>query len=449
MNLPGPLQKLIRTVLYVAAGILPTLVLALLSLFLMLGGSLGILISTAAWAGTVGLVLALLLPPDRHHPRSTLWVCALLMLGLVAISPLLAGLSGARGSLFALICGPVLIALHYLWRAMRIFTARERRILGLILVLLVSVPGLFYLLRPTPPRQVIHTTAQTREISLAVEEGVARLSPSMGLNYVLKLPYHAIHYRGRRYRPLHHDAWISIPDTAPATRYLVQESLHENPSSSDWPHQVIWTVHDQQSGQLMARRTLWRNDLKEWSADTPSGWQGDNARHFIASVLDPGAPPVDWFIYPQIDSHSAPLPPTKALSLATVNGRVVGCNGNIELVIGTLGDHIQSLSGDWRFEHRHRIKQVFCLNSDIYVLSGFWMGAIDVDHLDSGGHPKGRFQISARAASLRDFRFWYASDLRAETGGLSLRLDLLQEWPTTEITRTADRTVRLRMEVER
>lgn len=109
----------------------------------------------------------------------------------------------------------------------------------------------------------------------------------MGLHYLRKLPYQAIYYQDRRYTPLHRDAWISTAAEQQDVRYLVHEQISSNPDSQDWPEQVVWTVHDQNSEMLMARRELWRNGTREWSQDTPSGWQGDNAQQFIASVLVP------------------------------------------------------------------------------------------------------------------------------------------------------------------
>jgi hypothetical protein len=457
MNLPEQAKYLIRSIFYAAAGVFPALCLAALSLFLMAGGGFGLLLSLSAWLGTGGLLLALICPPSRYTSRISLLICALLMVGLIAIFPLLATLalnpnSATRNlELLAIIAGPTLTATHYLWRAMQLFTACERRLAGLILILLLVVPGSFYLTRAAPPKQVIHATAKTDEISLAIQEAVPELTPSMGLSYVLKLPYKAIHYQGRTYKPLHAKAWLSTPWTGYPSRYLVTESLRANSASNNWPQQITWTVRDQQTDQLMAKRVLWRRSLtREWSRDTPNGWQGDHAKDFIGSVLKPDSRPGgDWFEYPRAEARIETLPTTKSIALATVNRRISGCKNSIELGNENRRDYVQSLNPDWRFESRYNIKQVFCLGTDVYVLSSILAEDIYVDHLNNAGHFKGHVYVNAwRNAHREGIRFKHASSLHAEQGSLSLQLEFLREWPTTEITQVAEKTVRLHVEID-
>lgn len=457
MTLPEPANSLARKFFYTVAGVLPALGLALLSLLLMSGGGWGLLLSLAAWLGTSGLLLALFYPPYRYTPRTSILICSLLTVGLMAIAPLIAMLlfnpSSALGNLglSAFIAGPALIAAHYLWRAMQIFTASERRLTGLIFILLITVPGLFYMLRATPPRQVIHATAETSEISLAVEKDTQDLAPVMGLSYALKLPYRAIHYQGRSYRPLHAKAWLSIPSTGSYTRYLVKETQQNNPKSDNWPHQTIWTVHDQQTGYLMAEREIWRRSLNsEWSKDTPSGWQGEHAKNFVAQVLKPGNPPAgNWFDYPRVEARIETLPATQEITLAHVETRISGCNDNIELGNENRRDYVQSLDAGWRFESRYNIKQVFCLGADIYVLSSLLAEDLYIDHLNNAGHFKGHVYVNAwRNAHREGIRFNHTSSLHAEQDGLSLQLDFLREWPTAETAQTAHKTVRLHIKTD-
>lgn len=451
MNLPRLPLGVLRAPLYLIGGVLPALVLAILSLLLLIGNTYwGWLLSASAWSGTIGLLLALTCPPERYDPRRTLFTCTLLMMGLVAIFPLLVGMLKGLGAvsgqpmLSLIIAGPALIAVHYLYRALLILNTQERRTAGLICLLVVGLPGLLYWAKPSPPGQIIHATAQTDEITLIVEQDAPELSPSMGLPYASKLPYRAIHYQNRTYKPLPAQARVSVPWDGTSSRYVVKESLRTNPRSSEWPHQVIWTVHDQQSGQLLAERVLWRRGLSEWSKDTPSGWQGDHAADFIRSVLKPAAPSPNKRVYPNSSFRLEETPATDFITLGAMENRVVGCSAGIELIHDKLRQHLQSTTPDWRFEGYHPIRQVFCIDADIYVISQLLAQDVFIDHLDTQGNLKGQFSASGPRGLHHDgIRVGHVLSMRVDPDELHLRLAFLKDLPQAGAPVLANRQVTL------
>ena len=117
-------KRIIRSAIYLAGGVLPALGLALLSLILMGSGEVFyILLSTLAWLGTCGLVLAALNRPTTTESRRRLAITAMLMMGLLAMSPLLWALftySNEDIWVSWAILGPTLLALHYMWQVARI-----------------------------------------------------------------------------------------------------------------------------------------------------------------------------------------------------------------------------------------------------------------------------------------------------------------------------------------
>lgn len=114
---------ILRSAVYIAGGVLPAFGLALLSLFFtMFGDVFGILVSTLAWLGTIGLVLAALIRPSASGARSRSVISVMLIIGLVVIFPvLITSLThpGSKMWFSAVVLGPTLLALHYLWQVAR------------------------------------------------------------------------------------------------------------------------------------------------------------------------------------------------------------------------------------------------------------------------------------------------------------------------------------------
>jgi hypothetical protein len=110
--------------MYMAGGVLPALGLALLSLvFMGSGGFFYVLFITLAWIGTCGLVLAALNRPMTTDSRRRLAITAMLMMGLLAMSPALLMLfTDPNHDLWIswTILGPTLLALHYMWQVVQI-----------------------------------------------------------------------------------------------------------------------------------------------------------------------------------------------------------------------------------------------------------------------------------------------------------------------------------------
>lgn len=172
MNLTRINNRLARPALYLCVGVLPALFLALLSLaFLVSGTFLGILLSLAAWMGCLGLMLATLQPPWASTSGRLRLTSLLLVLGILAISPLLVPVTEnplEAPTLSALIAGPPLAALHYLYCALPLFGRRQWRNAGLA-VTFVGLCFVPYWLRAKPPTHVIYATASTHEVSLIVD----------------------------------------------------------------------------------------------------------------------------------------------------------------------------------------------------------------------------------------------------------------------------------------
>ncbi|WP_223455910.1 MULTISPECIES: hypothetical protein [unclassified Pseudomonas] len=116
--------RILRSAMYVVGGVLPAFGLALLSLFFMGSGEVFyMLLSTLAWLGTCGLVLAALNRPTTTESRRRLAITAMLMMGLLAMSPLLLILFTYPDHEIWIswaILGPTLLALHYMWQVARI-----------------------------------------------------------------------------------------------------------------------------------------------------------------------------------------------------------------------------------------------------------------------------------------------------------------------------------------
>lgn len=108
---------------YLVGGVVPAFGLALLSLFFtMFGDVFGILLSTLAWLGTIGLVLAAFNRPSGVGLRRRLVISIMLIMGLVVIFPvLLTSLTHPSSKMWfsAVVLGPTLLALHYLWQVAR------------------------------------------------------------------------------------------------------------------------------------------------------------------------------------------------------------------------------------------------------------------------------------------------------------------------------------------
>lgn len=160
----------LRMLCYLLFGLLPALPLALLALLLpWQTNALAALLLLGAWLGTAGLLRAVLVAPARGSRLGNLIGCALLLAGVVAITPVLAPAVGTDFStrqpgLFAIMCGPVVMALHYLVRVgQALYRNGDRTGLYLFAGLVFAgllLPAVLQLTRPTPPPSLPSSTLQ-------------------------------------------------------------------------------------------------------------------------------------------------------------------------------------------------------------------------------------------------------------------------------------------------
>jgi len=121
--------RILCSAIYLVGGVLPAVGLALLSLFFTMFGDLfGILLSTLAWLGTIGLLLASFNCPSGIRPCRRLVISVMLVIGLIVIFPVLIySLAHPSSKMWfgAVVLGPTLLALHYLWQVARSSRSRE------------------------------------------------------------------------------------------------------------------------------------------------------------------------------------------------------------------------------------------------------------------------------------------------------------------------------------
>jgi len=119
-----------RSAVYMVVGVVPALGLALLSLVLITSGNVFyISLSPLAWLGTCGLALAASNRPITTESRYRLAIAAMLIMGLLAMSPLLKILVTELPDeilIYWAILGPTLLALHYLWQVARISCSKQK-----------------------------------------------------------------------------------------------------------------------------------------------------------------------------------------------------------------------------------------------------------------------------------------------------------------------------------
>ena len=428
----------VRLCIYLGAGVLPALGLALLSLFLMAGGA-GWL-SVLAWLGTLGLILAALNRPSKSELRTKFVVTALLALGLVAISPLvprdLSTAMVAGWLLVAAVCAPVVIAVHYIWQVLRFSCASERRVLVRVLMGVVATALIYWLVLRGPPAQEVYETAKVDEVTLRVVNEAGQNGASMGLNYLIKAPYTKINYDGRTYTPLASGARISVPWSGASSRYIVTERIQANSLSHSWPTKVTWIVRDEQASVLMATRELWRRGMIELSEDTPSGWQGDHAVRFVQSVLQPTQ---SWKVkgagYQRKETRFEPVDVFEPLTDSEFRNEVSGCSGRIEITRKTLNIYVQSKLPDWRFETKYPVEQVFCIGSEIYVLSTLLSDGIYVDRLSAEGQLLEQSYLPLRQnPPLKKNHRIHVSSLSVDQGSLNMLVSFKDVKQRSELT---------------
>lgn len=150
MSIQNTTSRSSRFIFYMGAGVVPALLLAVLSLISLLVIKSGALFSLLAWLGTLGLVLATFNPPASLYFRSMFAIAALLTLGLIAISPYLLLLLGAHWIVVTVVGGPAVIALHYIWQVHQISNTRERLMLAALLICMTGGAVMLYLARHNP-----------------------------------------------------------------------------------------------------------------------------------------------------------------------------------------------------------------------------------------------------------------------------------------------------------
>jgi hypothetical protein len=441
------------TLAFLGFGFLPALLLAGLSLFLSVDDPLGKLLSALAWAGTAGLLLATRNRPGRTESPFLLVIVALLVMGIVAMATVLpmapTEMAHMRSDLAywvisAMMFGPVLLALLYIGLTLR--PERPERYQVVLTVLCIAgSTALFHALKPSPPTQVIEETASAAEVALIVE-APPRTDATMGLEHLARIPYSRIRYNGRDYRPLPHRARLSVPSDGAPPRYVVTEQVAANPQSERWPVRVTWTLEDRQRGTVMARRELWRRKSTEWSADTPRGWQGDNAARFVQQVLHPEQ---SWQGrsrgYRRADFSSETIAPLW-LSQAEKAATVSGCDGRIEIAGQGTSSRVQSLTPDWWFEPLAAPARVFCVGEQVYVISGILANEIRVDRLDSQGRFIEQFQFLIPQASMGNgFLVQHVSSLSVEEHGLDLQVAFFRKYPEPTEDKPAQSDLALRI----
>ncbi|SDU06146.1 hypothetical protein SAMN05216210_1523 [Halopseudomonas salegens] len=452
------LRRLLRMVLYVCLGVLPALVLSVLSLIFLTGGAgWNALLSLLAWLGTVGLILATACRPACTESRLRLIVTALLMLGLLAMSPLLMStLLGVFGGDFshlelsAVVSGPVIIALHYCWQVVRASSTGERRTLGLVAIVIVVSPGIGYLVRPSPPEAVVHARAQTGDVTLIVENSTDDGHPVMGLAYLGKVPYARIHYRDRTYIPLVDRRLLSFPREGRTSRYVIREHVQANAEHKRWPTRVVWTLRDEEADQLMAERELWQRSTSGWSTDTPRGWQGQHAAEFFRDVLKPlsnVAAPNELFAGWHMRTEPAVV--SRPVSQEDMANKVTGCDAGVTLENMGSRVFLQSASPDWRFEPGLPIDHAVCQGDSVYVVSGV-LSRTFLDQLSIEGDYVGRQKLDVMHESIeRNPRFKYISHFSADADRLSMRMDFMSRFPSADSPAMPETALKIVLEAAR
>lgn len=417
-------RQLVRLSIYLGAGVLPALSLALPSLLLITGDAWWL--SIFAWAGTLGLILAALNRPSGSELRTKLVIATMLALGLIAISflaPLdFSVVTGAGWFFVAAVGAPPVLAAHYIWQALRFSSVSERRVLAGVLSGVVATALITWLVHPAPQTQEVYETAQVEEVTLLVVNEAGQNGASMGLSYLSKAPYTKINYDGRTYTPLASGAMVSVPWNGVSSRYVVTEHVQSNSESDSWPTKVTWVVRDEQEGVVMATRELWRKGMEELSTDTPKGWQGDHAVKFIQGVLQPtqsgngrGAG------YRTTETRFEQADMLEPLANSELRNGVSGCADRIEINRKKRAIYVQSRLPDWRFEPRNPAEQVFCIGSEIYVLSTLMSDGIYVDRLSANGQLIEQYYLSLRQSPpLKGNYLMHVSSLSVDQSGLSM-----------------------------
>ena len=145
MDQQSSTQCFLRPFIYVMGGVLPALILALLSLLFMLSMDFrGMLLSTAAWMGFCGLLMAAVYKPSKISALLRTAITVLLLLGLYAISPLLPDITSIFHPDFwfsAVVLCPALLAIHYIWQSAWISNTVERLILAITLLTIAVLPA--------------------------------------------------------------------------------------------------------------------------------------------------------------------------------------------------------------------------------------------------------------------------------------------------------------------
>jgi hypothetical protein len=454
MSWQGSAGRVLWVMIFLAIGVLPAVVLALLSLIPAQVDSHAKLWSALAWAGTLGLLLAAFNRPASTEPAFLLVIVAALTLGLVAMSPTLpgtfAGMTEARVDktywvLALAFFGPVAAALLYIVQALRWPDGRQRRSIALTVLGIAGGAALIQMMMPSPPKQVIEATASTDEVTLVVDEPAKLGGTSMGLDNLSKLPYSRIYYDGRVYTPVSHGARVSVPWQGAHSRYVITEKVDKNPRSDRWPVRVTWTLEDRESAKVMATRELWRRDGTPWSADTPSGWQGDHAARFVEQVLRPQQPALDRTSLYREAAFDAEIIAPLSLTLSKQERATSGCEERVKIVTLGFSQRVQSLSPDWQFEPSFPPDQVFCAGADVYVISGPFADSINIDRLNSQGQLIEQLRFTTAQTSVTNgFLHKQVMSLAASQQGVELQVAYFRKYPGAGKPVPSDLALRIR-----
>jgi hypothetical protein len=259
--------------------------------------------------------------------------------------------------------------------------------------------------KPTfPPDPLVRRTAQSVDGFNFKTVGQSL----MGTNYLTWTSYSFFTYRG--------ETWYLEGDQTATARQGVRASgyeVEEREIEGAVPQRTHLTVRDLSTGEVIAERDIvrsWTWTGRHWQV---GGWEGDEARKWLTSVLVPTESKLSSALRPN-DAALAKLElAPQQISLPSDSNELLAFNQNVGCPVGTgairRSPPVPVLQGSgWWYRPELPLQRVLCGNDHYLALSHIYGNQTVVDLLDKDGrvmfrtHLHAPVSMDSRVVALRN-----------------------------------------------
>lgn len=249
-----------------------------------------------------------------------------------------------------------------------------------------------------------------------------RYYPNTSLGYLRWLNFEKINFKGEQFHQIGSGASLIQP-IEKTSKFVVENTIESRDIYNRKYNFQRTYIKNQVSGDILAYKE-WKcsNSNCDISSDNSKGWQGQYGALFVREVLNPTLPikgAVGVIPYPKTAYTYLPIK-NKISKIEKVRKNLFNCPDSFSIIARKdIPARVLSFNRKM-FLPAHNIKQVHCLNEEVFVISNTFPQNIFLDWISYSGTLLGQFKINFSGIDSSDYIFVNAINRNSEAIHLSV-----------------------------